>query len=287
MSKGIKKVMNLDKLEICYIGRNENITEIENQYRIEKQNFYLKRLERDDNCKYYKVVIYDSNKENGELEFGELKIGNAFEKSDDKYRYCWLSIYNENLYVENSYIKLFNYIYPLQDELELFFNNFTCLEIAIDANFNWYKRIWKQILNSDTTNVILNRSYPNTKDTLKGLVHEFSCTSEKLLNGTIRIVNKEKDMKFHVYDKTQEILDNSGKMYILDRFVSIKKIFRAEIMVKNKALEDYCIKEDLSQYDIYMRLNDEKLLMNIFNFFSDRLIHFIDNRRNKISIIDL
>ena len=149
------------------------------------------------------------------------------------------------------------------------------------------KGFGKEIRNKNTINVILSEKYPNTKDTLIGLTHEFSCNSERLLNGGIRITNKEKDMKLRVYDKSQEIIDSSNKLYIQNRFLSIKKIFRAEVRLKNKALDDYCIKNNLTQYDIYAGITDEKLLYDIFCFYSDRLIHFVDAQRNKISIFDL
>jgi len=287
MSKGIKIMQNLDKLEVCYIAKSETLMKIENEYRIDYLNFYLERIERKELSKYYKIVIYDNEFENNELIFGELKIGNSFEKYNDELRYCWLSVYNENLYINSSNLKVMNYIYPLQDELGLSFNNITNLEIAKDANFNWYKRISRQIFNNETINVVLNRAYPNTKQTLLGLCHEFSCTSEKLLNGTIRIKNKERNMKLNVYDKTQEILDSSGKFYIQNRFISIKKVFRAEVLIKNMAIDDYCKTKGITQYDIYMRLNDNELLNEIFLFFANRLIHFIDKRRNVISILDL
>ena len=94
-------------------------------------------------------------------------------------------------------------------------------------------------------------------------------------------------MKLRCYDKTQEILSNSGKTYIQNRFISIKKVFRCEVALRNKSLEEYCQKHNIEQYDIYMQLNNENLLMDIFNFYSDRLIHFIDKQRLKKSILDL
>ena len=94
-------------------------------------------------------------------------------------------------------------------------------------------------------------------------------------------------MKLRIYDKTQEILDSSDKKYIQDRFFSIKKIFRSEVALKNKCIEEYCVINKLEQYDLYMRINDEELLWDIYRFYSDRLIHFVDLNRNKKSVLDL
>ena len=287
MSKGIKRMMNLDKLEICYRANKEILNAIEETEIMYFNGFYLRKITRNDLANYYSINIYDNKFENGQYQLGELKIGNKFETDDDEFRYCWISVNNEFLYINSTDIPFNNCLDGIEEEIGLHFNNFTNLDIANDSNYNFYKKIWKEIRNKNTINVILNKKYPNTKDTLIGLTHEFSCNSERLYNGGIRITNKEKDMKLRVYDKSQEIIDSSNKLYIQNRFLSIKKIFRAEVRLKNKALDDYCIKNNLTQYDIYAGIKDEKLLYDIFCFYSDRLIHFVDAQRNKISILDL
>ena len=287
MSKGIKRIMNLDKLEICYKTKKENLDAIEENEKINFNGFYLNKIARNDIANYYSINIYDDKFESGQYQLGELKIGNKFENENDEIRYCWIYVYNQNLYINTPFLNYWDCLYGIQQEIGLYFNNFTNLDIAIDANYNFYKKIWNEIRNKETTNIILNRQYSNTKETLKGIEHIFPCNSERLLNGGIYICNKEKDMKLRCYDKTQEILDNSGKTYIQNRFISIKKVFRCEVALKNKSLDEYCEKNEIEQYDIYMQLNNEVLLYNIFNFYSDRLIHFVDSRRNKISILNL
>ena len=285
--KGIKRMMNLDMLEICYQAKSETLAAIENEDKIIYGGFYLEKIQRDDISKYYRITIYDDNFEDGTYQFGELKIGNKFENLNDEFRYCWISVYNENLYINTPYLKYYHCLYGLQEELGLIFNNFTNLDIAYDTNYNFYKKIWKEIRNKETINVILNKQYTNSKEIIKNLEHKFPCNSERLLNGGIYICNKEKDMKLRAYDKTQEILSNSGKLYIQDRFVSIRRIFRCEVAIKNKSLEEFCIKNKMEQYDIYMQLSNDNLLIEIFNFFADRLLHFVDKQRNRISILDL
>jgi hypothetical protein len=76
-------------------------------------------------------------------------------------------------------------------------------------------------------------------------------------------------------------------MYIRDWFNTKGNIYRAEIRIKNKSLNEYCEKNNLSQYDIYMQLSNDELLFDIYCFFTYRLIHFVDGARNKISFLQL
>ena len=287
MSKGIKKIINVDKFKVCYIAKNEILTSIENENRINFNGFYIEKIPRNEIGNYYNIIIYNDKEENGKYILGEMQIGNKFEKDNLENRYCWISVNNENLYPNNFRLNFLYCLQGIQENIGLYFNNITNLDIAVDSNYNFFKKVWNEIRNKETLNVILNKKYPNTKETLKGIFGEFPLNSEKFLNGGFRISNKEKDMKLRIYDKTQEILDSSDKTYIQDRFFSIKKIFRSEVALKNKSIEEYCLINKLKQYDLYMRINDEELLWDIYRFYSDRLIHFIDSNRNKKSILDL
>lgn len=287
MSKGIKQLINIDKLKICYIADSKTLTAIENEDRINFNGFYIEKIPRNEIGNYYNIINYNDNEDDGKYLFGELQIGNKFEKDNLENRYCWITVFNENLYPNDLRLNFLYCLQGIQEEIKLYFNNFTNLDIAVDGNCNFFKIVWNEIRNKETTNVILNKKYPNTKETLKGIFGEFPLNSEKFLNGGFRICNKERDMKLRIYDKTQEILDSSDKTYIQNRFVSINKIFRSEVAIKNKSLEEYCENQNIEQYDIYMNINNKELLWNIFRFYSDRLIHFVDTSRNKKSILDL
>ena len=165
--KGIKRMQNVDMLEVCYQAYNEVLTSIEKENKVVFNGFYLEKIPRDDISNYYRINIYDYKFVNGVYQFGEIKIGNKFEKENDELRYCWICVYNENLYININDIKYWHCLYGIQQEIGLIFNNFTKLDIAVDTNYNFYKKIWNEIRNKETINVILNKQYPNTKETIK------------------------------------------------------------------------------------------------------------------------
>lgn len=289
MSKGTKVKMNLDKVEVCFVGRKELIDNIENTQHWERDGYYLE-YENSDNKDNRETIlsiwIYDDNEESGKIKFGTLKFGNSFESDEDKIRYCWLRVDNKILYNKSCMSTTLHSIYFIQDDLGLEFNNMTSVDIAIDSNICWFKRIKSAIRNKDLTPIILNKSYPNMKDLIEPIVYDHRGDRIKYRSNTMYISNSDKDMIFTTYDKGNEIL-SSGKAYIRDWFDTKGKIFRAEIRLKNKSLNDFCEKNHLTQFDLYMQLFDADLWFDIYYFFSNRIIRFVDAGRNQISFLQL
>lgn len=288
MSRGTKVKINLDKVEICYVGSKELIDNIEDTKHWDRDHYYLEYEDKENKDKRETILsIYVDDFENDKVKFGTLKFGNSFENDNDIIRYCWLRIENRILYNKSCISTTISTMYWIQDDLGLEFNNITALDIALDSNISWFRRIKNAIRNKSLIPIVLNRAYPNVgEEEIEPIDFRHKDNRKRYTSNTMYINNSDKDMIFNVYDKGKEII-KSGKLYIREWFNSEGNINRAEIRLKNKSLNEYCEKNNISQYDLYMQLSDDNKLFDIYYFFSNRIIHFVDSSRNKISFLQL
>lgn len=288
MSRGTKVKINLDKVEICYVGSKELIDNIEDTKHWDREHYYLEYEDKENKDKRETILsIYVDDFENDKVKFGTLKFGNSFENDNDIIRYCWLRIENRILYNKSCISTTISTMYWIQDDLGLEFNNITALDIALDSNISWFRRIKNAIRNKSLIPIVLNRAYPNVgEEEIEPIDFRHKDNRKRYTSNTMYINNSDKDMIFNVYDKGKEII-KSGKLYIREWFNSEGNINRAEIRLKNKSLNEYCEKNNISQYDLYMQLSDDNKLFDIYYFFSNRIIHFVDSSRNKISFLQL
>lgn len=290
MSKGTKVKINLDKVEICYVGHKELIDNIEDTKHWDRDHYFLEYEENENKDKretILSIYVDDIQDASGKVKFGTLKFGNSFETDNDKIRYCWLRIENNILYNKSCLATTIETMYWIQDDLGLEFNNITSLDIALDSNISWFRRIKNAIRNKSLIPIVLNKAYPNVgEEEIEPIDFRHKDNRKRYCSNTLYINNSDKDMIFNVYNKGKEIL-KSGKIYIRGWFNSKGNIYRAEIRLKNKSLNEYCEKYNISQYDIYMQLSNDSLMFDIYYFFSNRLIHFVDASRNKISFLQL
>ena len=272
MSRGTKVKINLDKVEICYVGSKELIDNIEDTKHWDRDHYYLEYEDKENKDKRETILsIYVDD----------------FENDNDIIRYCWLRIENRILYNKSCISTTISTMYWIQDDLGLEFNNITALDIALDSNISWFRRIKNAIRNKSLIPIVLNRAYPNVgEEEIEPIDFRHKDNRKRYTSNTMYINNSDKDMIFNVYDKGKEII-KSGKLYIREWFNSEGNINRAEIRLKNKSLNEYCEKYNISQYDIYMQLSNDSLMFDIYYFFSNRLIHFVDASRNKISFLQL
>lgn len=288
MSRGTKVKINLDKVEICYVGSKELIDNIEDTKHWDRDHYYLEYEDKENKDKRETILsIYVDDFENDKVKFGTLKFGNSFKNDNDIIRYCWLRIENRILYNKSCISTTISTMYWIQDDLGLEFNNITALDIALDSNISWFRRIKNALRNKSLIPIVLNRAYPNVgEEEIEPIDFRHKDNRKRYTSNTMYINNSDKDMIFNVYDKGKEIL-KSGKLYIREWFNSEGNINRAEIRLKNKSLNEYCEKNNISQYDLYMQLSDDNKLFDIYYFFSNRIIHFVDSSRNKISFLQL
>lgn len=220
------------------------------------------------------------------MRFGIIKIGSTFEDEASPFRYIWLRIDNRVLYTPlYPSVSIAPFLYFIADDLSLSFNNITRLDIALDSSVNYPVRIKKAVRNLDITPVILRKAYTDPKEIIDRLLYIHSGDRIRYRTSTITISSKDKDIALCAYNKSEEI-EESGKDYIRE-WENIKPtIYRLEVRTKRAALMDYLEKKSLSHEDLYFRLFEKDLLLDLFQFYADRMIHFRKGR-SFLSVLEL
>lgn len=278
--KGRRYQLNIDKLEVCYEAPREVIDSIEDTLSWEREGYRLQEYSRDKVETILKIEVITPLQ--GWEVYGWLRIGNRFEKEEDTSRFCWISLENKALYGKDS--GELPYLYWIEEDLGLKFHNITDMEIAMDSNLNWFRRIRAAIRTEELTPIVLGKAYPDRGDIVKKLLYIHTGNRKRYITDTL--VVKGGDISLKLYDKGREIGD-SGKDYIRESFgLSSGGIFRAEVKVNNRAFSDYCASYGCSQYDIYMRLLDKGLLFELWLYYCNKIIRFKE-KRSLISIVQL
>ena len=282
--KGKRYKINIDRLEVCYTGSWEVLDKIESSTYLEREGFRLQEFSRDRIETIYRVEVITPP---GEWEvFAWLKIGNKFEKREDKLRYCWIRLDNRALYTKGKTYGELPYLFWIEEDLGLKFNNISELEIALDSNVNWFRRVRAAIRNGELVPIILGKAYPDTREVIGKLKYIHTGDRIRYRTETISLKSANKELALEIYNKGEEIKE-SGKDYIRECFgLASSNIYRLEVKVRNRALADYCASSGGSQYDIYMKLLDSAFLFELWEFYSNKLLRFKD-KRNQVSLLQL
>lgn len=284
--KGKKYRLNIDKLILCYIAETEIVNDLESIKKRDFDGFRLTQIPNETpNETHLQIHILDK-KNNEYKEFGEVKIGNKFERKDETQRFVWLMINNKVFYGYTEEYNELNYIYNIAKCLRLELKNIKELHIALNSNVNWFWKIKKAIGNLSLIPIILGKKYKEKKEIIDKVMYIHTRDRERIRTNTIVIKNADKDMEMCVYNKSEEI-EKSRKEYIAKDFGGKATIFRNEVRLKKTALKDYLKIKDISWRDLYDRLCDINLLYDIFQFYENRIIRFIDEKRNIISVLQL
>lgn len=278
--KGIRYKLNIDKLEVCYIAPKELIDSLEDTSSWEREGYRLQEEESNKIETVLRIEILCPEAESGFLDFARLRIGNKFEKEGDSTRYCWIRLQNRALYVPGREYGELASLYWIEEDLGLTFNNITEIELALDSTINWFKRVKSAIRNEELTPIVLGRAYPDKKDIISKVLYIHTADRERYRSNTL--VVKSGDMSLKLYNKGEEI-EESGKGYIRECFGVSGNMFRSEIRANNRALSDFA---GGSQYDIYMRLLDRAFLLDLYLFYSNKLLRFRE-KRSQVSIVQL
>lgn len=192
-------------------------------------------------------------------------------------------------------------------------------EIAFDGNTNYGKKILHKIRDEKFVPVIhrdkdkgkRDKSETSIKDEytdynsdkrLRGITIMHSTTRKELVDMSLYVSIKNKDLQLKSYNKTKEIgIKDFEKQYILDKIGKDCDIFRLEITVKPAILkgivqkyygQNGLTKEEgffQSNFDFLFALTDETELERIFKDLLERIIYFYPTNApdTKISILDL
>ena len=163
--------------------------------------------------------------------------------------------------------------------------NISYLELALDSNVNWFRRVRAALRTEELTPIVLGKAYKDMKENIKRLLYLHTGDRKRYRTNTISLKSANGDAALEIYDKGEEIKD-SGKYYIRECFGLPGGLFRLEVKVRNKAFEDFCSSYGLTQYDIYMRLLDRSLLFELWLYYCNRLFRFRE-KRSQVSLVQL
>ena len=281
--RGRRYKLNIDRLEVCYKAPRELMDSLEDTRSWEREGYRLQEFSRDRIETVLKIEVYVPG---GGLEvFAWLRIGNKFESEEDTFRYCWITLENKALYTKGKEYGELPYLYWIEEDLGLEFNNISYLELAIDSNVNWCRRVRAAIRTEELTPIVLGRAYKDMKERIKKLLYLHTADRIRYRTGTLSLKSANGEVALEVYDKGEEI-EESGKHYIRDCFGLPGGLYRLEVKVRNRAFTDFCKAYGLTRYDIYMRLLDKSLLFELWLFFCDKLLRFKEGRE-KLSLVQL
>ena len=304
MGRTIKVSVNIDKLKVCLIqpeGLFERIYKHEQDY-IVFNGFALKRIECDTDTIVCNVLL-DEVGQTEQILLGHLTLNNTCKYGGK----AFFEFENSALYtVEgidasgNKYNKI-SYLYYVIETLGMELNNLTQLDLALDSNINFIKKIIKAIKNYETFDMYLNGKRiidPNEKLPEYGVFHGASRKRlESLPTLYLSQVKKETGLSMRIYDKTKELAEQS--LYKKERFLqwlgwTAPKIYRAEITMHNVNVRDFCtsagaqVEEQGNLKNVLNLLGLKVWRAKCFMEMADRLIYFRNRKsRKKLTLIDL
>ena len=304
MGRTIKASVNIDKLKVCLIqpeGLFERIYKHEQDY-IVFNGFALKRIECNTNTIVCNVLL-DEVGQTEQILLGSLVLNNTHKYSGK----AFFEFENSALYtVEgidaggNKYSKIMN-LYYVAEVLGMELNNVTQVDLALDSNINFIRKITQAIKSYETLDMYLNGKRiidPNEKLPEYGVFHGASRKRlESLPTLYLSQAKKEIGLSMRVYDKTKELSEQSSyKKYRFTQWLgwTSPKIYRVEITLHNVNVRDFCtiagsqIEEQGNLKNILNLLGLKDWRAKCFMEMADRLIYFRDRKsRKKLTLIDL
>ena len=301
---------NIDKLKVCVIAENDSLFEQLSKVEPNKKHgTYIEELE-DFNIKElgFKIHLLAKYEDEVKVKIGKEKKLTTFVKrivmsiEDMKLKQqigkltlgaCkgeisgFFEFSNRALYQKN----VWNHILS---SLHLKLVSLTTIEVALDLNFDFTRKLMKFIRDAENYDMILNRKKIETANAPLKNVYSISQMSRASISRqkTLYLGNEKKTLKMKSYNKSKEIEDGHGeKKYIEEwnNFGSSSKMFRVEFTIGweffyyewlsskgNGKGED----EPFSAYlgRIVDLLRSPMYKLSLWNFCANRQLYFRDKR---------
>lgn len=283
--------LHIDKLKLCYTASDNIIEYLKDINKYDGEGYRLSSIQSDlENITTLAIDILWDDIENEGLRywrFGYLTIGDTFKDANSNY--IWMTIENRMLYemfyksnIINNSLQMFSVF--IADDLNLQFNNFTSLHIAVDTDAkDFIKRIRKYI--KKFVPIVANKAYENKEEIIHNLKYISVGNRLKITNTSVYVDIENAELC--CYNKTEE-LKESNKNYI--KFDTEKEVTRLEVRLNNKAIKEYISQRNISLDDLYhliCQYEDEQTLIDMFQYYSNRLIRFRDDNKNIYSLLEL
>lgn len=303
MAKGIKFKFTVDSFKACYLA-NKDVIKFLNGITYEDDFYNDFKLHRMEGAgMIYDNVIQIQVQNPNDLQwmlFGKLCYTEKRQDNEGN-TYVWFEIENKVFYTplyKNMNILVF--INTITEELDLVSNNITTLDIAMDSNINFSKRIKKAIFNKNFIPIINRKPYDNEREEIKGVRFNYGTNQIRLLDLALYIKQSCKDgFELKGYDKGKE-LEYSQKEYI-KKWLDMKHPYRLEIHLKKEHISEFYEKSHQLQLAFganrritpdmlisFLANSDNKLLGQLFFEYTNRLIKFKDKTTGEeLSIFDV
>lgn len=264
----------IDELKICYKANKERLEplmDVEAGGRYDIPNFHLFRIIHD-RFRYCFDVVWRKEK------VAQLRFG-FYTDTNDSMNYVFLKVMNPVLYDQ----AMLKQVLTVPDFFGLTINNFTALDVAVDTPVNVPSLIKKMMRDKSIKTILNGKAIKNRKAILPELFFEYSSSLDRLRNPTITIkqkkaiANKNEGLTVQAYDKRAEILNHSGKQYVLDYHNNPKRLYRLEVRLRYRELSDYLrlIKSPAMTEQLF----SQQFLINIFIYHLASVIRFTKGRR--------
>ena len=296
--KKTKWKINVDKLKICYNQPAElwqYLSKFNNDDIINYDCFQIHIIDdgrgKDNNdkpCTKIKAnVLLDEGVLLGKFEFNNSAkyAGKCFFEYDNKALY---TIAGCNMGKKYNHIITLDFV---EQQLNLTKNNITCVEVALDVNFNIIHVIQKMTKDFKNFTMYVNGNIINDEARKIENYGEYFQRSRKKRERypTINLSQKKEDSpRLKVYNKALEIDEESGKKYITEWNSMPSTMYRIEVTVKN---EDYKKFMEIigQQNDCYtqiegvcLHLSTQEYIYALWQYITDRMLYFRNKSTNKV-----
>jgi len=265
----------VDELKICYLAKKEILGSFENVIVGGAMHYYNHMFHRYSNERFhYYFVIKD---EYGEL--AQLYYGLYTESNTSDRQLVYYKIANPVLYQKDRKQKALE----LPKMMGFIFNNYSAIDLAFDSTKNLPSLIRKMFHNKEVTTIFNGKVVKDRKTVMKGAVVDYSLSLNKLLYPSLTfkqkkaVKNKSEGITVQAYDKKAEILNCSGKQYILDYYGNPRRLYRLEVRLRYRELKEYF--DRLKIVPSTDLLLDVGLLKDLFIFHLSTVIRFRENRK--------
>lgn len=248
--RNVRGWLAIDALTICYTPKSldvlERLASIEVSQTIDYVDFTLLRVEGERDCTYR---IYYANERGENKAMGTLSFNLKEDRLANEYL-AWIRAENETLY--NGDFWCVSYVAQV---IGLVFHNFTTLDIAIDTNRNPLRiiELFKTLGKKDEriTTIINGKAIDWGKPLerlladAKGANYITPFVTNLLSCRTLSIrpikakKDKSKGATLTIYNKANEVEQESGKQYILEKYNNPTYLWRTEIHLNNEQIKDY------------------------------------------------
>ena len=118
---------------------------------------------------------------------------------------------------------------------------------------------------------------------IPGVMFDYSTSLRRLKCPTITIQqakaikNKDKGITIQGYDKKGEVIAGSGKQYILDYYDNPRYLYRLEVRLHYRELQDYCRMINIVQCEDL--LFDQEFLRGLYYYHLSSVLRFVKGRK--------